>query len=77
MTQTIEAVFDGKVFHPQGQIHLEPDTRVQIIIETENVVEPPSKSFLRTARELNLKAPADFSEAIDEYLYGGKDLDDE
>ena len=33
MVSTIEAVFDGKVFHPDQPVTLKPNTRVRIIIE--------------------------------------------
>lgn len=76
MTQTIEAVFDGKVFRTDEIIRLEPNTRVKIIVEVEPVAEIEPKSFLRTARDLNLEGPADFSARIDDYLYGKKDSDE-
>ena len=58
MTQTLEAVFDGDVLHPSEPLQLEPNTRVRLVVETlAPLVE--AKSFLQTARELNLNGPAD------------------
>jgi predicted DNA-binding antitoxin AbrB/MazE fold protein len=75
MTRTIEAVFDGKVFLPNEKVTLEPNTRVQILVNVEPPTETESKSFLSVARSLRLQGPKDFSEKVDEYLYGGDDLD--
>lgn len=77
MTQTLEATFDGQVFRPVQQVDLEPDTKVEIIVTVK--ITPPEnpKSFLRTARSLKLKGPKDFSSRVDDYLYGGANLDDE
>ena len=74
MMKTIEATFDGLVFRPIEPVLLEPDTRVKITFKTE----PPAKrrSFLETARSLNLDGPADWSEKFEEYLYGGMVDDD-
>jgi hypothetical protein len=33
---------------------------------------PPTRSFLREARALNLQGPADWSERLEEYLYGDR-----
>jgi predicted DNA-binding antitoxin AbrB/MazE fold protein len=75
MTRTIEAIFDGKVFRPSETLTLEPNTHVQIVIDEKPPIENKSKSFLSVARSLRLQGPKDFSEKIDEYLYGGEDLD--
>ena len=46
------------------------------------LVEMPKKgkgepyAFLRYAKSLKLDGPSDFATNIDEYLYGGKSLDD-
>ena len=70
MTRTIEAVFDGEVLRPDEPLNLEPNTRVRITVEDDLVSEPKRRSFLRTARSLNLDGPPDWSEHIEEYLYG-------
>jgi len=78
MTETLEAVFDGTVFRPEREVHLAPNTRVQITIEAapEPLPDEPV-SFLRVAKSLRLQCSKDFSSRIDEYLYGGADLDEE
>ena len=71
MSQTIEAIFDGKVILPDEPIALEPNTRVRVVIET--VAQPEAEarpSFLRVARSLKLDGPADWSTVVDDTLYG-------
>lgn len=70
MSKTLEAVFDGEVLRPDEPIELEPNTRVRLTIESVETSEKQPKSFLRTALSLNLQGPADWSERLDEYLYG-------
>lgn len=72
MTKTIEALFDGTVFHPTEPVALGPNTRVWITIETTLPTDGGAESFLRTARALNLDGPPDWSVNLDEYLYGGQ-----
>jgi len=69
MVKTIDAVFDGTVFRPSEPISLDPNTRVQITIETTT---PPAEgtSFLQVAAHLKLEGPADWAANLDEYLYG-------
>ncbi|WP_295457252.1 antitoxin family protein [uncultured Thiodictyon sp.] len=71
MTDMIEALYDGKVFRPTGPIALAPNTRVRMIVESLPPAEREAPSFLRTARALELEAPADWSANIAEYLFGG------
>ena len=71
MIKTIEAVFDGKVLHPEDPLTLKPNTRVRITIETLEPIAGESLSFLDTARTLNLDGPPDWAENLDAYLYGG------
>ena len=70
MTQTLEAIFDGTALHPEKPLDLQRNTRVRITIETDDITVSPPRSFLRTARALNLEGPSDWSEKIDDYLYG-------
>jgi predicted DNA-binding antitoxin AbrB/MazE fold protein len=76
MIKTLEAVFDGEVLRPIEPVQLEPNTRVHITIEVDEAagVKPKSflqtGSFLQTARELELEGPADWSEKLEDYLYG-------
>ena len=77
MSQTLDAIFDGNVFRPDGPIQLEPNTRVRITIEPAPAAAEETESFLRVARSLNLDGPRDWSSRLDEYLYGGTDTSNE
>lgn len=77
MSKTLEAVFDGEVLRPAEPIELEPNTRVLITIEEQPATRSEAKSFLRTARSLNLQGPPDWSVRVDDYLYGNNSLKDE
>ena len=75
MTKIIDAIFNGKVFEPSSQVNLKPNTKVKITIEEENVefdhevaLRDRTYTFLKTARNLSIDSPADFSEKIDSYL---------
>jgi hypothetical protein len=70
MTTTLYATFDGEVLRPEEPISLAPNTRVRLVIETEEGEERPRRSFLRTAQGLNLDGPPDWSSRLDDYLYG-------
>lgn len=70
MTTTVFATFDGEVLRPEGPVTLAPNTRVRVTIETTVADESKSGSFLRTAQALNLDGPSDWSERLEEYLYG-------
>ncbi|HNH27354.1 MAG TPA: DUF104 domain-containing protein [Anaerolineales bacterium] len=76
MQQTLEATFDGKVFRPVGKVKLQPDTQVQLIVTVKAEPEKKPKSFLRVARSLKLDGPSDWSERVDDYFYGGAELDE-
>ena len=73
MSLTIEAVFDGKAFLPVTPVAIEPNTRVRISVDAQDERAPTS--FLETARSLKLDGPPDWAEKLDEYLYGGKRID--
>ena len=68
MTKTLEAVFDGKVFHPDGIIELAPNTRVRLTVETADEAGKKKASFLHTARSLNLEGPSDWSARLDDHF---------
>jgi hypothetical protein len=70
MTTTVFATFDGEVLRPEGPVTLAPNTRVRVTIETTMANESKTRSFLQTAQALNLDGPSDWSERLDEYLYG-------
>jgi predicted DNA-binding antitoxin AbrB/MazE fold protein len=69
MAKTITAVYDGEVLRPEEPLALQPNTRVRVTIERHAGVSRNTKSFLSTARSLNLEGPSDWSERIDDYLY--------
>ena len=69
MVRTIDAVFDGSVFRPSEPVSLDPNTRVQITIET-TTPSAEGTPFLQVAAELELEGPSDWSANLDEYLYG-------
>lgn len=75
MDKTIDAVFDGKVFHPKNPVALEPNTNVRISVEpvqpdeTENT--PKNGSFLDALLSAQIEdGPPDWSVNLDHYLYG-------
>ena len=76
MSQILEATFDGTVFRPTETVKLQPDTRVQLVVTVKTKPQDSPKSFLRTARSLHLQGPSDWSERLDDYLYGGVNPDD-
>ena len=69
MSKTIEAVYDGEVLRPDEPLELQPNTRVRLTIDKLATETHGPRSFLRTARSLNLQGPSDWSERIEEYLY--------
>jgi hypothetical protein len=73
MIQTVEAVFDGAVLRPIAALELEPNTRVRLTVEILPTTNRAPTSFLRTARSLELIGPVDWSENLDNYLYGDGD----
>ena len=77
MGATLHLIYDGKVFHPEEPVELQPDTRVRVTIEATEPVSPTPPSFLRTARTLALDGPLDWSARVEEYLYRGSTDDDE
>ncbi|HXG84443.1 MAG TPA: antitoxin AF2212-like protein [Pyrinomonadaceae bacterium] len=78
MTLTLEATFDGEVFRPDEPVDLEPNTRVKLnlVVKKKKKTDKPY-SFLDYALSIDLDAPPDYASNIDEYLYGGKSLDNE
>jgi predicted DNA-binding antitoxin AbrB/MazE fold protein len=71
MRQELEAVFDGTALQPEEPLNLATGTRVRIIIESvaSNEVKL-HKTFLQTAQSLKLQGEPDWSEKIDQYIYG-------
>ena len=69
MTKTLEATYDGEVIRFDEPLELEPNTRLLITIETWRKTAKIRRSFLQTAKSLNLKGPFDWSARIEHYLY--------
>ena len=71
MFQELEAVFDGIALQPEVPLRLAAGTRVRIIVESVLPDEVKlNKTFLKTAQALKLQGEPDWSEKIDQYLYG-------
>ncbi len=66
----LTAVFDGTVLRPEEPLDLAVNTRVRLTIELTAEAKPAPASFLRTARELDLDGPPDWSTNLEDYLYG-------
>jgi len=66
----IDATFDGEVFRPSQAIELKPNTRVKLVFDVVLPSEVDETSFLDVAKSLQLDGPADWSERVDDYLYG-------
>lgn len=90
MEKIFDATYDGEVFRPDEPVDLASNTKVKVIVEDEiaepkklKLVEMLKKgkgkpyAFLRYARSVGIDAPPDYASNVDEYLYGGKSLDDE
>jgi hypothetical protein len=71
MIQDLEAIFDGTTLQLEEPLNLTAGTRVRIIIESVLPdVEAQSRTFLQTAKSLRLQGEPDWSEKVDQYLYG-------
>ena len=73
MDKTIEAIYDGEAFVPKEPVSLKPNTRVRLTFETTLTAVDEITSFLDVALSLNLEGPPDWSEKLEEYLYGGNE----
>ncbi len=68
MSNTIEAVFDGKVFRPESDVELKPNTRVEITVNVKSVRENP-KEFRVRSKHLGFREDLNYdktSELIEE-----------
>ncbi len=74
MNLTIEAIYDGKAFLPITPLSMKPATRVRISVLP---FDKKTESFLNTTQSLIPDGPPDWSEKLDEYLYGGKKPDND
>ena len=64
MTKSIEAVFDGVTLRPDEPLELPPNPRARVTIESLPAEGEPG-SFLRTARNLKLTGPPDWSSNLE------------
>jgi hypothetical protein len=71
MEKTIEAVFDGKVFHPEGKVDLEPN-RPYVLTVSEKIVNSEASDAWSILGSLTgtVDAPEDWAQEHDHYLYG-------
>ena len=71
MPQELEAIFDGTALQLEAPLKLAAGTRVRIIVERvlPNEVKP-NQTFFETAQSLKLQGAPDWSEKIDQHLYG-------
>jgi hypothetical protein len=65
--KTIEAVSDGTILHLREPLGLKKGTRVRLTLEAIEEAQP--RSFLQTAKNLQLQGPTDWSINIHYYLY--------
>ena len=72
VTQTFEAVYDGKVLRPKKRLILEPNASVQVTIRVVEAKSKKKKSALEVIESLKVDAPSDWSEKIEEYLQAEK-----
>ncbi len=71
MPQELEATFDGTALQLETPLNLAVGTKVRIIVEEvlpDQQKQP--KTFLQTAKSLQLHGEPDWSDKIDHYLYG-------
>jgi predicted DNA-binding antitoxin AbrB/MazE fold protein len=54
MSNTIEAIFDGRVFRPEKDVELKPNTRVEITVTVKNR-QKTSKEFRVRSKHLGFR----------------------
>ncbi len=59
MSNTIEAIFDGKVFRPESLVELKPNTRVEITVNVKSERENP-KEFRVQSRHLGFRGDLNY-----------------
>lgn len=70
MAEIIEVVFDGKVFRPESDVELKPNTRVEITVTVKTVLENPKPFRVRSKhlvlrRDLNYDKTSELIEVIE------------
>ena len=72
MTHKVEATYDGEAVHPDEPLHLAPYSRFVMSYEPVEEKSPAAPvSFIDVALANPVHGPADWSERVDHYLYGG------
>lgn len=75
MTQILKAIFDGKVFRPEGSVKIPAHSSVKLTVQTSPAKKKAKPySLFRKVAAMKMKGPKDFSENLDEYLYHGKPI---
>ena len=72
VTQTVEAVYDGKVLRLKKRLEIEPNTSVLVTVKPIKAKRTSKKSSLDIIEKLKVDAPRDWSENIEEYLQAEK-----
>jgi len=71
MEKTIEAVFDGKVFRPEGSVDLEPNKPYLLLVTEKKECAGFSDAWEVLGRLAGtVDAPEDWAQEHDHYLYG-------
>jgi len=71
MAQTVTAVFDGNVLHPDTPLDLEPHTRYVLTIQPDSSIDVDGDAWDVLERLTGtVDAPPDWSSEHDHYLYG-------
>lgn len=70
MTRLVQARFDGEVVRLEEPVDLAPDAAVWVVIDEPDVPAGAPYSFFKAALEMDVQGPPDWSERIDDYLYG-------
>ena len=73
MTQTLKAIYDGKVFRPEEPVKIPAHTSGELSFHT--TPKKNGKSFFKEIAALNLSGPADWSENFEDYLNGDRKLE--
>lgn len=72
--RVIHAVYDGVTLHPEEPLPFPPNTSLTVVVSDFPSGEG-DESFVDAVGNLNLIGPSDWSETLDDYLRGDRDLD--
>lgn len=75
MKETLQGVVHNGRLDIEGKLNFPEGEKVTIFVTTAPAPQTERRSFFKRAAELDIEAPSDFSENIDEYLYRGKPID--